>query len=425
VDLFAGGIADKLGNRYEAKWAVRQLLDVIGGKAQSLRFEGIDPKFAGFEFAVQRGGIVEWHQTKISKPGANWTLAALDTEGVLTAFGKRLGANEQDRCIFVSQDPAKDARTLAEKANIASTVAEYEGALGQDQLTKFDELQRKWGVDSNIAFAWLKRCEFRTESQSSIESMIVTFSDFYFFRAGDTSFAILRDFLESRINHLIHQYLLHGVPRIRERLIYRLFISGDETAHMIGAWHVFGLNFQDTRFAPLAAALTDNGVIYRRLLADIASYAATNDEYRHYAEAVLGRSFDDPDKQVRHQAVDVFHNIRPDEFQHYNKLAGDYINIVAFERDAWAFYNSMKEATCDVVDLVACAAEQLIHDIKTNGNSSGRRSMDMHELQEIIKQEYAASEPDNDLRRRLLDIIDGMLSLEMHGVEEIIGAHER
>jgi hypothetical protein len=203
VDLFAGGIADKLGNRYEAKWAVRQLLDIIGGKAQSLRFEGIDPKFAGFEFAVQRGGIVEWHQTKINKPGANWTLAALDTEGVLTAFGKRLGANEQDKCIFVSQDPAKDARTLAEKANVASAVAEYEVTLGRDQLNKFGELQRKWGVDSKIAFAWLKRCEFRTESQSSIESMIVTFSDFYFFRAGDSCFAILRDFLESRINQLI------------------------------------------------------------------------------------------------------------------------------------------------------------------------------------------------------------------------------
>jgi hypothetical protein len=58
-----GGIPDKLGNQYEAKWLVRQLMDVIAGKAESLRFEGIKPEFAGFELALKRGVLTEWHQT--------------------------------------------------------------------------------------------------------------------------------------------------------------------------------------------------------------------------------------------------------------------------------------------------------------------------------------------------------------------------
>ena len=107
------------------------------------------------------------------------------------------------------------------------------------------------------------------------------------------------------------------------------------------------------------------------------------------------------------------------------KLAADYINSVAFESEAWVFFHALKDSACNVVDLVVRAAERLIHDIKTNGNNSGKRSMDMHELQEIIRDEYAMSETSPDLRQRLLDIIDGMLSLEMYGVEEIIGAHER
>jgi hypothetical protein len=66
--VFRGRIADKLGNRYESKWLVHQLLDVIGGEATWLRYERITFPYDGFEFAIGRGDQVEWHQTKINAP---------------------------------------------------------------------------------------------------------------------------------------------------------------------------------------------------------------------------------------------------------------------------------------------------------------------------------------------------------------------
>lgn len=39
--MFPGGISDKLGNQYEAKWLIRQLLDVISGKADWIKYEGL------------------------------------------------------------------------------------------------------------------------------------------------------------------------------------------------------------------------------------------------------------------------------------------------------------------------------------------------------------------------------------------------
>jgi hypothetical protein len=210
-NVFAGGIADKLGNRYEAKWLVRQFLDVIGGKAQSLRYEGIPASFRGFEFAIERDGTVEWHQTKIKNPNGNWTLSALQREEVLAAFKRRLSANESDICIFVSEDPAKDVGTLAEKANVATALDEYSEALGKGQAEKFRELSRAWAVSDDVAFRWLKRTQFRTESQSSIDSAISGFSDLYFSEAND-AFEILREFLETRINKQITTGL-HPVPQ--------------------------------------------------------------------------------------------------------------------------------------------------------------------------------------------------------------------
>ena len=119
--MIPGGIADKPGNRYEAKWLVRSLMDVIADKAYWLNFESVITDYQGFEFAVARGEIIEWHQTKVSSPGGNWTINALKKEGVLKAFSNRLSASKNSHCFFVSQDPAKDFRILTEKARLANS----------------------------------------------------------------------------------------------------------------------------------------------------------------------------------------------------------------------------------------------------------------------------------------------------------------
>ena len=150
--MLSGGIADKLGNRYEAKWLVRLLLDVIAGKAAWLRFEGITPEFEGFECSVRRNHVVEWHQTKVNAPHGNWTINALTREGVLTAFKRRLEANTGDLCIFISQDPAKDFRALTEAAKTANDVREFIGTLGNKQRDKFDHLAAIWSVEAAVAY---------------------------------------------------------------------------------------------------------------------------------------------------------------------------------------------------------------------------------------------------------------------------------
>jgi hypothetical protein len=220
-------------------------------------------------------------------------------------------------------------------------------------------------------------------------------------------------------------FLLRSVPATGKRLIYRLVVSGDDMSRMIGAWHVFRQSFQDALCAPLADTLGNHGVVYRRLLADIASHAVTVDEYRYRAEKVLQSSFNDADKRVRSQAADVFRNIAPDDFIRYKGLANYYLNSKAFEAESWAFFHALGEAKCKVDDIVVPATEKLIDDIKRNGDAAGRRSGELHDLQDIIKNEYSSSEGDPTLRRRLLDLIDNMLQLELYGVDTIIRAHER
>lgn len=116
------------------------------GKAEWLRFEGITPEFKGFECSVRSDQAVEWHQAKINAPHGNWTINALEREGVLTAFKHRLEANIGDVCIFISQDAAKDFRALAATAMTASNVQQIVGTLGDQRRDEFDQPAAIWGV---------------------------------------------------------------------------------------------------------------------------------------------------------------------------------------------------------------------------------------------------------------------------------------
>lgn len=194
-----GGVASKLGNRYEAKWLVRELLGVLGGDADWLQFEGITAEFNGFEAAVCRAGRTEWHQTKSNAPGGNWTIGALKREGVLTAFAKRLSVGANNLCIFASQSPARDLLSLSDKARLANNNSEFQSALNHDERASLKVLEDVWRSDPSKTHEWLSRCSFRTASVEVLDNMIATLGNLYFERC-EAAFAVLRDHLEDHLN---------------------------------------------------------------------------------------------------------------------------------------------------------------------------------------------------------------------------------
>jgi hypothetical protein len=220
-------------------------------------------------------------------------------------------------------------------------------------------------------------------------------------------------------------FIQHWEPEIAKRLLFTLLVGGDETARFIGAWHAFRRSFQDAGYAPLANALSDGGVTYRRLLANLAAQAVPVDEFRHRAEAVVTESFNDEDEEVRSQAAGVFRNLDPKQFARHRTLALNFLDTKAFATRSWGFYDALEKATCKVDDIVVPAAERLLSLIEKEKDANQRRATDLHDLQDILIREYSNSESDPALRKRLLDLIDRMFKLELYGVDNIAKAHER
>lgn len=198
--MFPGGIAGKLGNRFEAKWTVQKLIEVFLGEADSLRFESIDPADHGVEFSLSRGDIKEWHQTKRQGAKGNWTVGRLKREGVLTAALAKLSADEDQVFVFVSEEPAKWLQDLSGKASIAQSVQEFEANLSEDQRKELLALNNVWKTTSEQARLYLRRCRFEVLADTSLYSQIRLLAGLTFNEPVDTVFPLLRDYLEKNFN---------------------------------------------------------------------------------------------------------------------------------------------------------------------------------------------------------------------------------
>lgn len=136
-----GGEADKLGNRYEAAWAIRHALYCLTDDAYSLTLEDIDSELGqGSEFTYQGGTSIEVHQLKRQNGNSNnWTVKSLADLRVFDAAAGHVAAGRHFH--FVSLVPCRPLQELSNRARQSSDLASFT----QDWLTKdlravFDEL---------------------------------------------------------------------------------------------------------------------------------------------------------------------------------------------------------------------------------------------------------------------------------------------
>jgi hypothetical protein len=59
-----GGATDKFGNRYEGRWTVMCMIDVLDEEADAIRLEPPGVEGEGIEFWVRRGEARAYHQVK-------------------------------------------------------------------------------------------------------------------------------------------------------------------------------------------------------------------------------------------------------------------------------------------------------------------------------------------------------------------------
>ena len=199
---FAGGVADKWGNRYEARWTIwRGVLPVLRGEFDALQLERPDLAGEAAEFRLYgkaSNGTDEVHQCK-RQHATSWTVNALEAEGVLQPFGAHLASGT--RVVFASSTPSV-VRTLAEKAASPLSADEWSANLNQIEQSARDNLIQLWSLDNHGVHDRLTRLTVHTIDEASLHFAVIEALAAAMDGDPDTALSLLGAFV---VNHLMER----------------------------------------------------------------------------------------------------------------------------------------------------------------------------------------------------------------------------
>lgn len=155
-----GGPADKLGNRFELRWAVHHALFCVSSAAK-ITFEPIHPDLAlGSEFTFRENGVTQVHQAKRQISGQyHWTAKALAAQDVWASAMQHVERGREFH--FVSSSSFGELIELTERAREADDLETFTELSLSGELKKiFDVLVKDQFGRTDIAWLTLRSMYF-------------------------------------------------------------------------------------------------------------------------------------------------------------------------------------------------------------------------------------------------------------------------
>lgn len=217
-----GGAADKFGNRYEGRWTVTCMIEVMDERADSIRLEPPGEEGEGVEFWIAKGDSREYHQVKRQQSATGrWALADLGRKEISSNFWKKLKIPTAS-CIFISSHAAYQLDELADRAKRAASWQEFNQEFlnaGQskasDQLKNFQQLCGDWNSCSEIeAYEALQQISVRTIDEETLRTIVE--SRLFTLVEGDpaTVTDVLAQFALDKVHHeLTAQDIWHHLEK--------------------------------------------------------------------------------------------------------------------------------------------------------------------------------------------------------------------
>lgn len=200
-----GGIADKLGNRYEGRWVARQLLRLLNEEIQFVAVELIGPDEYGVDLRViEKDGTRQLQQCKARfSRYKSLTIAALRTKGILEYLKCHLSRDSKQEFVLVSAIPGRALADICDSARNSNDnpndFFQYQiQEVGKERRTIFHDFCDALELDPNkedelkTAFDYLKRTyiEFYPDSRET-KNDLLTRAGFLLTGEPETAISVL------------------------------------------------------------------------------------------------------------------------------------------------------------------------------------------------------------------------------------------
>lgn len=215
VPGLSGGLADKLGNRYEGRWTVLTLTRLLADDLSAIELEPYDGTKIEFK-AFRPDGLVEHHQAKRRAPGGgSWTAHRLAEEGILEAMAAAAGPSS----VFVLVSASAIAPAVAglwELADKSHDEDSFTASLSDDRRAELAKLCEEANSSSTRVWEMLRAVSFRQRDEQSLREHAV--DRLRALVAGDpgVAYSYLADYLEENIGHRVESNALWRYLRNRD-----------------------------------------------------------------------------------------------------------------------------------------------------------------------------------------------------------------
>lgn len=117
-----GGLADKLGNRYEGRWVTKQLLRFLNEEIRSVTVEAIGDDEQGVDLWIEKNDGVRQAQQCKARDGSKefWSISDLKSRGILSHLQFQLNAHQQHEFALVSGVGATLFQDICNSARVSN-----------------------------------------------------------------------------------------------------------------------------------------------------------------------------------------------------------------------------------------------------------------------------------------------------------------
>jgi hypothetical protein len=208
-----GGLADKIGNRYEGRIAVWRILQLLDERHDSVRVRFEHPGEDSFEWWVQRSdGSRTYTQVKRQQSvDEGWAIGTLVSRRVIPAFGRKLAEDPTSRCEFFSALSASHLLQISDDARQAASLDEFEAVFvaAEKKKASWEALCRSWaGVTREETWRRLRRVTAGNIDELSLREALQAHARALVDAPPDDVIARLGDFLD---DHLAEELTAHDV----------------------------------------------------------------------------------------------------------------------------------------------------------------------------------------------------------------------
>ncbi len=206
-----GGMSEKLGNRYEGRWVVKQLLRLLNEQIKSVTVEPIGLDEQGVDLlVVGNDGVRQLQQCK-ARCGSrvSWTVTELRNKRILKHLKEHLDRDPNHEFALVSAIPARTFADICESARNSNDNPrdffqyQIEG-IGEKRRKDFQEFCDALGLDPQIdddlekAFDYLKRTHIELfPDDSATWSDLLTWTGFHLTGVPETAISVLLTYAEN------------------------------------------------------------------------------------------------------------------------------------------------------------------------------------------------------------------------------------